>query len=105
MAWVLLAFKMCLKDVFIHDPLYKWPLSSLKALQRQKCFYQDEITQRLRKIQRPDEEKEEWKETDDTDSYLDYSQKVCEGNKDAAVLCSVLNRSWMDMKAVHQTFF
>ncbi|KAL6847730.1 hypothetical protein ACP4OV_021858 [Aristida adscensionis] len=46
-------------EVFIHDPLYKWALSPLKALQRQK-------------------------ETDDTDSSLDDSQEACEGNKDAA---------------------
>ena len=25
-------------QVFIHDPLYKWALSPLKALQRQKVF-------------------------------------------------------------------
>ncbi|KAJ1282905.1 hypothetical protein BS78_03G087400 [Paspalum vaginatum] len=46
-------------EVFIHDPLYKWALSPLKALQRQK-------------------------ETDDTDSCLDDSQEAYEGNKDAA---------------------
>ncbi|KAJ6838585.1 serine/threonine-protein kinase ATM [Iris pallida] len=47
-------------EVFIHDPLYKWALSPLKALQRQK-------------------------ETDnDTDSSLESSQEVYEGNKDAA---------------------
>jgi len=46
-------------QVFIHDPLYKWALSPLKALQRQK-------------------------ETDDTDSCLDDSQEAYEGNKDAA---------------------
>ncbi|XP_047054644.1 serine/threonine-protein kinase ATM isoform X1 [Lolium rigidum] len=46
-------------EVFIHDPLYKWALSPLKALQRQK-------------------------ETDYTDSCLDDSQEAYEGNKDAA---------------------
>ncbi|KAK3160101.1 hypothetical protein QOZ80_1BG0055200 [Eleusine coracana subsp. coracana] len=46
-------------EVFIHDPLYKWALSPLKALQRQK-------------------------ELDDTDSCLDDSQEAYEGNKDAA---------------------
>lgn len=46
-------------EVFIHDPLYKWALSPLKALQRQK-------------------------ETVDTDSCLEDSQEACEGNKDAA---------------------
>uniref|UniRef100_J3KVN7 Serine/threonine-protein kinase ATM n=1 Tax=Oryza brachyantha TaxID=4533 RepID=J3KVN7_ORYBR len=46
-------------EVFVHDPLYKWALSPLKALQRQK-------------------------ETDDTDSCLDDSQEAYEGNKDAA---------------------
>ncbi|XP_064968170.1 serine/threonine-protein kinase ATM-like isoform X2 [Musa acuminata AAA Group] len=47
-------------EVFIHDPLYKWALSPLKALQRQK-------------------------ETDDgIDACLESSQDACEGNKDAA---------------------
>ncbi|KAF8657076.1 hypothetical protein HU200_060414 [Digitaria exilis] len=46
-------------EVFIHDPLYKWALSPLKALQRQK-------------------------DTDYTDSCLDDSQEAYEGNKDAA---------------------
>ncbi|XBJ11536.1 hypothetical protein VPH35_016223 [Triticum aestivum] len=46
-------------EVFIHDPLYKWALSPLKALQRQK-------------------------ETEYNDSCLDDSQEACEGNKDAA---------------------
>uniref|UniRef100_A0ACD5TS08 Uncharacterized protein n=1 Tax=Avena sativa TaxID=4498 RepID=A0ACD5TS08_AVESA len=46
-------------EVFIHDPLYKWALSPLKALQRQK-------------------------ETDYTDSCLDDSQEAYDGNKDAA---------------------
>ncbi|OQU86537.1 serine/threonine-protein kinase ATM isoform X2 [Sorghum bicolor] len=46
-------------EVFVHDPLYKWALSPLKALQRQK-------------------------ETDDTDSCLDDSQEAYDGNKDAA---------------------
>lgn len=47
-------------QVFIHDPLYKWALSPLKALQRQK-------------------ETEE-----EMDSSLDDSQDAYEGNKDAA---------------------
>ncbi|XP_078174265.1 serine/Threonine-kinase ATM-like protein isoform X2 [Carex rostrata] len=47
-------------EVFIHDPLYKWALSPLKALQRQK-------------------ETEE-----EMDSSLDDSQDAYEGNKDAA---------------------
>ncbi|KAF3329020.1 serine/threonine-protein kinase ATM [Carex littledalei] len=47
-------------EVFIHDPLYKWALSPLKALQRQK-------------------ETEE-----EMDSCLDDSQDAYEGNKDAA---------------------
>ncbi|BAS69975.1 Os01g0106700 [Oryza sativa Japonica Group] len=46
-------------EVFVHDPLYKWALSPLKALQRQK-------------------------ESEDIDSCLDDSQEACEGNKDAA---------------------
>ncbi|XP_020270626.1 serine/threonine-protein kinase ATM [Asparagus officinalis] len=47
-------------EVFIHDPLYKWALSPLKALQRQK-------------------------ETDyDTGSSMEGSQDAYEGNKDAA---------------------
>ncbi|URE12214.1 FATC domain [Musa troglodytarum] len=47
-------------EVFIHDPLYKWALSPLKALQRQK-------------------------ETDDgIDACLESSQDAYEGNKDAA---------------------
>ncbi|VAH09131.1 unnamed protein product [Triticum turgidum subsp. durum] len=46
-------------EVFIHDPLYKWALSPLKALQRQK-------------------------ETEYNDSCLDDSQEAYEGNKDAA---------------------
>ncbi|XP_020405742.1 serine/threonine-protein kinase ATM isoform X6 [Zea mays] len=46
-------------EVFVHDPLYKWALSPLKALQRQK-------------------------ETVDTDSCLDDSQEPYDGNKDAA---------------------
>ncbi|KAG8053690.1 hypothetical protein GUJ93_ZPchr0001g32148 [Zizania palustris] len=49
-------------EVFVHDPLYKWALSPLKALQRQKVSM----------------------ETDDTDSCLDASQEAYEGNKDAA---------------------
>ncbi|XP_058091812.1 serine/threonine-protein kinase ATM isoform X2 [Magnolia sinica] len=47
-------------EVFIHDPLYKWALSPLKALQRQK------------------------ETDDDIESGLEDSQDVCEGNKDAA---------------------
>ncbi|XP_042498310.1 serine/threonine-protein kinase ATM isoform X2 [Macadamia integrifolia] len=47
-------------EVFIHDPLYKWALSPLKALQRQK------------------------ETDDDIDSSLQESQDVYEGNKDAA---------------------
>lgn len=47
-------------EVFIHDPLYKWALSPLKALQRQKEIY------------------------DDVDSCLESSQDAYEGNKDAA---------------------
>ncbi|XP_068637362.1 serine/threonine-protein kinase ATM isoform X2 [Aristolochia californica] len=46
-------------EVFIHDPLYKWALSPLKALQRQK-------------------------ETADNISSLEDSQDIYEGNKDAA---------------------
>ncbi|KAJ8476072.1 hypothetical protein OPV22_019799 [Ensete ventricosum] len=47
-------------EVFIHDPLYKWALSPLKALQRQK-------------------------EIDDgIDACLESSQDAYEGNKDAA---------------------
>ncbi|KAG0493501.1 hypothetical protein HPP92_004495 [Vanilla planifolia] len=47
-------------EVFIHDPLYKWALSPLKALQRQK-------------------------ETNyDSDSSLESSEETCEGNRDAA---------------------
>ncbi|XP_021718930.1 serine/threonine-protein kinase ATM-like isoform X2 [Chenopodium quinoa] len=47
-------------EVFIHDPLYKWALSPLKALQRQK-------------------------ETDeDLETSWEDSQDECEGNKDAA---------------------
>uniref|UniRef100_A0A0D9UVU7 Serine/threonine-protein kinase ATM n=1 Tax=Leersia perrieri TaxID=77586 RepID=A0A0D9UVU7_9ORYZ len=46
-------------EVFVHDPLYKWALSPLKALQRQK-------------------------EADVMDSCLDESQEAYEGNKDAA---------------------
>lgn len=35
---VIISYQM-LTQVFIHDPLYKWALSPLKALQRQKvCF-------------------------------------------------------------------
>ncbi|KAK8940154.1 Serine/threonine-protein kinase ATM [Platanthera guangdongensis] len=47
-------------EVFIHDPLYKWALSPLKALQRQKDI------------------------NDDLDSSLENSEDVCEGNRDAA---------------------
>ncbi|XP_077244126.1 serine/Threonine-kinase ATM-like protein isoform X2 [Tasmannia lanceolata] len=47
-------------EVFIHDPLYKWALSPLKALQRQK------------------------ETDDDIASSLEESQDVYEGNKDAA---------------------
>uniref|UniRef100_A0A1D1Z750 Serine/threonine-protein kinase ATM n=1 Tax=Anthurium amnicola TaxID=1678845 RepID=A0A1D1Z750_9ARAE len=47
-------------EVFIHDPLYKWALSPLKALQRQK------------------------ETDDDADSSLEDSQEAYEGNKDAA---------------------
>ncbi|KAJ4974544.1 hypothetical protein NE237_007718 [Protea cynaroides] len=47
-------------EVFIHDPLYKWALSPLKALQRQKDT------------------------DDDIGSSLEDSQDVYEGNKDAA---------------------
>ncbi|XP_010243049.1 PREDICTED: serine/threonine-protein kinase ATM isoform X1 [Nelumbo nucifera] len=47
-------------EVFIHDPLYKWALSPLKALQRQK------------------------ETDDDIESSLEDSQDVYEGNKDAA---------------------
>ncbi|KAK3004627.1 hypothetical protein RJ639_019504 [Escallonia herrerae] len=46
--------------VFIHDPLYKWALSPLKALQRQK------------------------ETDDDLDTSLEESQDEYEGNKDAA---------------------
>ncbi|KAI0497772.1 hypothetical protein KFK09_021007 [Dendrobium nobile] len=47
-------------EVFIHDPLYKWALSPLKALQRQQ-------------------------ETDDnSDSSLENSEDASEGNRDAA---------------------
>ncbi|CAN6483726.1 unnamed protein product [Victoria cruziana] len=47
-------------EVFIHDPLYKWALSPLKALQRQK------------------------ETDDDIDSSYDDSDDEYEGNKDAA---------------------
>ncbi|PKA53875.1 Serine/threonine-protein kinase ATM [Apostasia shenzhenica] len=47
-------------EVFIHDPLYKWALSPLKALQRQK------------------------ETDDDSDSSLENSQDEYEGNRDAA---------------------
>lgn len=51
---------MTIIEVFIHDPLYKWALSPLKALQRQK-------------------------ETDyDLDTSIEGSQDDYEGNKDAA---------------------
>ncbi|KAM3703878.1 hypothetical protein ACJW31_04G131600 [Castanea mollissima] len=46
-------------EVFIHDPLYKWALSPLKALQRQK------------------------ETDDDIETILEDSQDECEGNKDA----------------------
>ncbi|CAO2819072.1 unnamed protein product [Amaranthus hypochondriacus] len=47
-------------EVFIHDPLYKWALSPLKALQRQK------------------------ETEDDLETSLEDSQNDNEGNKDAA---------------------
>ncbi|KAK9278063.1 hypothetical protein L1049_027621 [Liquidambar formosana] len=47
-------------EVFIHDPLYKWALSPLKALQRQK------------------------ETDDDLETSLEGSQDEYEGNKDAA---------------------
>ncbi|CAH9111684.1 unnamed protein product [Cuscuta epithymum] len=48
-------------EVFIHDPLYKWALSPLKALQRQKDI------------------------NEDLETSLESSQEdECEGNKDAA---------------------
>ncbi|XP_056686258.1 serine/threonine-protein kinase ATM isoform X2 [Spinacia oleracea] len=47
-------------EVFIHDPLYKWALSPLKALQRQK------------------------ETEDDLETSWEDSQDECEGNKDAA---------------------
>lgn len=47
-------------EVFIHDPLYKWALSPLKALQRQKETY------------------------DDLETSLEDSEEEYEGNKDAA---------------------
>ncbi|KDP31097.1 hypothetical protein JCGZ_11473 [Jatropha curcas] len=47
-------------EVFIHDPLYKWALSPLKALQRQK------------------------ERDDDLETSLEDSQDEYEGNKDAA---------------------
>lgn len=47
-------------EVFIHDPLYKWALSPLKALQRQK------------------------EADDDLETSLEDSQDQHEGNKDAA---------------------
>lgn len=47
-------------EVFIHDPLYKWALSPLKALQRQK------------------------ETDDDLETSLEDSQDQHEGNKDAA---------------------
>ncbi|XP_048228650.1 serine/threonine-protein kinase ATM isoform X3 [Ricinus communis] len=47
-------------EVFIHDPLYKWALSPLKALQRQKEM------------------------DDDLETSLEDSQEEYEGNKDAA---------------------
>ncbi|KAF5933202.1 hypothetical protein HYC85_029373 [Camellia sinensis] len=54
--------------VFIHDPLYKWALSPLKALQLQKLKYE------VKKL-----------ETDDyLETSLEDSQEEYEGNKDAA---------------------
>lgn len=47
-------------EVFIHDPLYKWALSPLKALQRQKEMDDDLVTS------------------------LEEPQNDCQGNKDAA---------------------
>lgn len=47
-------------EVFIHDPLYKWALSPLKALQRQK------------------------ETEDDLETSLEDSEEEYEGNKDAA---------------------
>lgn len=47
-------------EVFIHDPLYKWALSPLKALQRQK------------------------ETDDDLETSLEDSEEEYEGNKDAA---------------------
>ncbi|KAL3529546.1 hypothetical protein ACH5RR_008868 [Cinchona calisaya] len=47
-------------EVFIHDPLYKWALSPLKALQRQK------------------------ETDDDLETSLEGSEEEYEGNKDAA---------------------
>ncbi|XP_060670261.1 serine/threonine-protein kinase ATM [Ziziphus jujuba] len=51
---------MTIVEVFIHDPLYKWALSPLKALQRQKEM------------------------DDDLETSLEGSQDDYEGNKDAA---------------------
>uniref|UniRef100_A0A0E0JD53 Serine/threonine-protein kinase ATM n=1 Tax=Oryza punctata TaxID=4537 RepID=A0A0E0JD53_ORYPU len=64
-------------QVFVHDPLYKWALSPLKALQRQKQYCSTDLkvvrTCTLLEL-----------ETEDIDSCLDDSQEACEGNKDAA---------------------
>ncbi|GER57890.1 serine/threonine-protein kinase ATM [Striga asiatica] len=47
-------------EVFIHDPLYKWALSPLKAMRRQKDAYDDLVV-----------------------SYENTGEEVYEGNKDA----------------------
>jgi ataxia telangiectasia mutated family protein len=41
-------------EVFIHDPLYKWALSPLKALQRQKETDEDETSD----VESPEDENE-----------------------------------------------
>ncbi|KAG5035608.1 hypothetical protein JHK87_010518 [Glycine soja] len=56
-------------EVFIHDPLYKWALSPLKALQRQKCDLSSFSPQEM---------------DDDLDTSLEEPQHDCQGNKDAA---------------------
>ncbi|PPS01509.1 hypothetical protein GOBAR_AA19161 [Gossypium barbadense] len=66
---------MTIIEVFIHDPLYKWALSPLKALQRQKLVCNMYV---YNSVKPP-------KETDyDLDTSIEGSQDDYEGNKDAA---------------------
>ncbi|CAL5362027.1 unnamed protein product [Camellia sinensis] len=80
-------------EVFIHDPLYKWALSPLKALQLQKESritkdrkYTEDVTEHVGKLEL------QWFiikfngfETDDyLETSLEDSQEEYEGNKDAA---------------------